>query len=233
VVASTGPGAVGQSIIGHNDPAADSDLLGDDSAETAADASNPLSWARYVTGVDQAIETLRRDADKRLLEEQQPKNAEKPAASLLEEEIKARPIDSPTPLEPTVTQLDHDSDPELDQCEAVDAAIAAWSGDIEVSQPSHDSTSASTTVPARPASVHRPVELTPRRNPFVGLDDAPSKRLELGSTAAALLAIAATAGSLTAKRSKRSLPRLVATSSPAHDASSKLGRETRPNPRHW
>src|SRR5262249_59016226 len=57
--------------------------LGDLSEEPI---ENPPSWARYVTGVDQALEKVRSEVDERLLQEQEPATPQDPGTTRLDQD---------------------------------------------------------------------------------------------------------------------------------------------------
>ena len=74
MVASAGPGGgAGQSVFGLTRSSDDSESLAGDPL-TSPGINQPVmsSWARFVTGVEQAFETLRNEADARLRQEQEP-----------------------------------------------------------------------------------------------------------------------------------------------------------------
>ncbi|MFI5457562.1 MAG: beta strand repeat-containing protein [Isosphaerales bacterium] len=222
-VASAGPGAAGQSLVGPNHPSEEAEDFADFSAPPAANAATALSWARYVTGVDQAIEKLRNEADHRLLQEEQPAKAQEPGTTLLEEDGGARQTDSATSLdlEPTVSGASHRSETGPDRWDVIDAAIGSLGQEEATSYRSLLPITVGSTVTRSTTPVSQLVELNGREQRFPRLDDDPSQRVEIQvSRAAALAAILATAGKvLESSRSKRSVPRLAAGSSPAHEAS--------------
>jgi large repetitive protein len=222
-VASAGPGSAGQSLLGAIRTPEESEVLDDASAQATANPPTPLSWARYVTGVDQAIEALRNEADQRLLEEQKPAKAEEPGTTLLEEDGGARQTVPATSLEPAASEVSRRSAAIPDLWEAIDAAIGSLGQQKATSYRSLLSTTP-TPGPAvtKPSSfVPQLVELNGLANLFPRLDDDPSQRVEVQvSRAATVVAISATAGWVLENRSKRSVRRLVAGPSPAHGASS-------------
>jgi hypothetical protein len=219
-VAGAGPGSAGQSLVGSNRTPEESEVLDDISAEATANAPSALSWARYVTGVDQAIEALRNEADQRLLEEQGPAKAEEPGTTLLEEAGGARQTDSAASLEPAVSELSRRSAPEPDRWKAIDAAFGSLEQEEATSYRSLLPTALETPVTKPPSFVPQLVELNGLANPFPRPDHDPSQRVEIQvSTSATVVAISATAGWLLENRAKRSVPRLVAEPSPAHGAS--------------
>jgi hypothetical protein len=72
VATGTGPSA-GQSLRPSTDQSnGEADESGGTDAPPSADAPVAAPWARYVTGVDRALEQLRSEADQRLQQEQQP-----------------------------------------------------------------------------------------------------------------------------------------------------------------
>ena len=78
VAAASGPGGAGQSLYGRTDSSDEIEELGDSIAVKGANSPSQSTWARYVTGVDQAIEKLRSEADARLLQEQQAAEGPRP-----------------------------------------------------------------------------------------------------------------------------------------------------------
>ena len=137
-VASAGPGA-GQSLVGQSRSSDGLDELDADSA--GRQGENPpsmSSWARIVTGVDQAIETLRNEADARLRQEQEPPKPTAPAA---------RPATPGAPRASTLNGHDESEqaeavelaairriEAERDRLEAVDLAVISWEDEPGQSQ---------------------------------------------------------------------------------------------------
>jgi hypothetical protein len=85
--ASSSGSSAGQSLITQN-RSGEGGGGEEEPGEPVAQASSPvlLTWARFVTGLDEALEKMRGEADERLIEEANPAN-EAPAASLLEEQV--------------------------------------------------------------------------------------------------------------------------------------------------
>jgi len=210
-VGSAGPGAAGQSLLAFNRSPEVSELLEESSAQpTGAAAPNPLSWARYVTGVDQAIETLRDEADRRLLEEQLPAKAEEPGSTLLKEDAGARQTGSAASLEPAVSAVNRRSAPKPDRWKAIDAALGSLAQEVDASYRSLLAATLRATVTQSISFVPHLVELNGFANLIPRLDDDRSQRVEIQvSRAAALVAISVTAGKLLENRLRRSVPGLV------------------------
>jgi hypothetical protein len=135
-VASAGPGAAGQSLIGQSRSSEELDEHDADAASRRGE--NPAtisSWARFVTGVDQAIETLRNEADSRLRQEQEPPKA-------------AAPPNSASPAAPRASVYDPDDasgradglelaairriEAERNRLEAIDVAVSVWEGHLRL-----------------------------------------------------------------------------------------------------
>ena len=57
------------------------------------------TWARFVTGVEQAIETLRNEADARLRQEQEPAKPNEPGTNILNHDEGASQTDRVSSLE--------------------------------------------------------------------------------------------------------------------------------------
>jgi hypothetical protein len=205
LVAAAGPGSAGQSLLGPSPSLDESEALGDTSGQAVANAPNPLSWARFVIGVDQAIEKLRSEADQRLLEEQQPPKAKPPGTTLLEDKDGARPRGSAAPVEPTVSGITSRSEAQTDRWEAIDAAIGSWGGPKATSDPLPVSVSRGTTVTNSPSSVAQLVERIGWAARLPYRDHNSGERVEIQvSRAATLVAASATAGwVLESRRSKR------------------------------
>jgi FG-GAP-like repeat len=126
LVASTGPGAAGQSLLGLGRNPEELAALEDTSAEPAVNAPPALSWTRFVMGLDQAIEAIRRDMDARLLQEEEPAKAEEPDATLLDEDNATQPIETTSSRERAVWEANRWFDAEQNRSDAVDAAIGSW-----------------------------------------------------------------------------------------------------------
>ena len=85
-VGASGSGGAGQSL---NSRLSSQDEFGEMSEMpplTSPGVPVQASWSRFVTGVDQAIERVRSEADARLQEEQQQPKAQAPGTSFLEED---------------------------------------------------------------------------------------------------------------------------------------------------
>ena len=127
VAASSGPGAAGQSLYGRSHLGQRSSRWATRSRRIAANSPFGSSWARYVTGVDQAIERVRNEADARLLQEQQPPKAEEPpGTSLLEEDDGAGKKDAAAFVEEAALEAGRRKRAERDLIDAIDLTIAAW-----------------------------------------------------------------------------------------------------------
>ncbi len=126
LVASAGPGAAGQSLLGRGRTLDESEELEDASVETSGNAPPALSWARFVIGLDQALEAIRKELDARLLQEGRPANADKPDTTLLDQEDAARPADTTSFREQSPWSADCWFETEESQSDSVDAAIGSW-----------------------------------------------------------------------------------------------------------
>jgi large repetitive protein len=125
-VASAGPGGSGQSLLS---PTRTPDALEESentSAEPGVSAPPALSWARFVMGLDQAIEAIRKEVDARLLQEKESAKTEKRNAILLDQNEPARPSETTSFRDQAVLGADRWFDAEENRFDAVDAAISAW-----------------------------------------------------------------------------------------------------------
>jgi hypothetical protein len=125
-VAGVGPGAAGQSLIGQSRSISGLDEFGDTAGQPSGKEAHPLSWARYVIGLDQAIETIRNEADERLKHEAKPAAPKEPGTTQLEPENSARPTDTTTFRGESGLGRNRGSLGEADQVEAVDVALSTW-----------------------------------------------------------------------------------------------------------
>jgi len=210
--ASAGPGSAGQSLVGPNPTPEETEELGNTLALSAANPPTALSWARYVIGLDQALETIRNEADGRLLQEARPALAEEPDTTLLDQDDAARPTSTTTFLEQEAIRRVKAEEARLD---TIDVAIGSW----RLKEPAwlqslfpvpHGSTITESSTP-----VPRFVNLKDRAKlfPSVGVD--PSQLVENPvSRLTTLLAISATVLTARAGLLKRSVS-LVAGPSPA------------------
>jgi hypothetical protein len=194
-VASAGPGAAGQSLIGRGHSSNELDELEGDSALAPENLPFINSWVRFVTGVDQAIEALRNEADARLRQEQEAVKSEAkpgtPGASILEKDNRPGQTETTTAIELAAISL---IEAQRDRFEAIDLAVSSWEADFSPRlQPSlsHTSTPALITTPRAFAKF---VETAVRRAPWRRLESDRSETRALPvSRMVALMAISATA----------------------------------------
>ncbi len=126
-VASAGPGAAGQSLFRPFRSPDELDAVeGESSGSAGNNAPATSTWARFVTGVEQAIETLRNEADARLRQEQEPAKRESPGANILNQEEGPPQTDNVSSLEQAFPDAGRRSEAEHDRLEATDAVIGAW-----------------------------------------------------------------------------------------------------------
>jgi FG-GAP-like repeat len=195
-VASAGPGAAGQSLVGQSPSSDQLDKADADSAGSRGDNSPAMpSWARFVTGVDQAIETLRQEADARLRQEQEPAKSQSktpgPGASIPDKNDGPGQSETTTPLELAAIRR---IEAQRDRFEAIDLAVSSWEEELPLrSQPllPHISTTAMRKAPAPVAQI---VETEVWPTPWRGLDTDNSQAGAVpASRLATLMAISATA----------------------------------------
>ena len=118
-----GPGAAGQSVAWTTRNPEEDDELGDILRAAEAGLPTRQAWARYVSGVDQAIENVRSEADERLRQERQPAKPQVPDTSLRDKDNSGPKIDRSTSMEPTAPATVEGSHAEQDRLVAVDLAI--------------------------------------------------------------------------------------------------------------
>jgi hypothetical protein len=125
LVASSGPGSAGQGPLASNALPNQLEETSDSSGSPRDNAPAAPSWARYVTGLDQAIEKARRDADERLLNEQQPAKSKEPPTGLREQNDGARQTSETAFPNPAVSESPRQLPADRNLFEAIDAAIGS------------------------------------------------------------------------------------------------------------
>jgi hypothetical protein len=91
------------------------------------------AWSRYVTGVDQAIERVRSEADERLLEEKQPSKGSAPGTTLLEQGGGAtEAAGTATFVEEAAFEAGRRLKAERDRFDAIDNTLGAWSKEVRI-----------------------------------------------------------------------------------------------------
>jgi hypothetical protein len=123
---SGGPGGAGQSLNGRMLNPDDIVELGELVAVAGASLPTQASWARYVTGVDQAIERVRSEADARLLQEQQPPKAEQPGTSFLEDDDASGQKSPAAFVKEAAIEASHRIKAESSLMTAIDLALGGW-----------------------------------------------------------------------------------------------------------
>jgi len=121
-------GSAGQSVIGmfHN-PEDELEALGDYAAASDAQPASAAAWARYVSGVDQAIERVRSEADERLFQEHQPSNSAAPGTTLLPKNgADEQPVATATFVEEAALAAFRGLKAARDRLEAIDKSLRAW-----------------------------------------------------------------------------------------------------------
>jgi hypothetical protein len=213
--ASTGPSAGGNSLIGSTHAADELEEMDEDAATSAANPPAALSWARYVIGVDQAIETIRNEADQRLRQEEQPGQVNKPGASFLEPDSAARPVDTTTFLHQSIWDIRRQVEADEARLEMLDVALSSWGREEPAWLRSLFSTPHATTS-TRPAQPTHSADLKDRASLFPNADVNPSQPVENSAARlATLMAISAAVLTTRKNLAKRSVSLVVAGNSPA------------------
>jgi hypothetical protein len=167
VATGSGPSA-GQSLKG---PIASPDEESDEMDVSLLPAQPqqpiPTSWARFVTGVDQALEELRRDADQRLRDEQQPpKTQEQPGTTRFDANDRTRPSDATSSLVQPSSDVRRRSDAGPNRSNVIDAAIRSLRPKERFEMRSHDSFLAGKTDAEPPAPLLDAGELMDGADPL-------------------------------------------------------------------
>ena len=124
LVASGSGASAGQSLLGQSRFAEE---FGDTGDATAPPGANPQnSWARFVIGLDQAIEKLRAEADERLRQEQEPANSQEPGTTLHDENDGARQTGAAAFLEHVESEAHRRLETDGARFRAIDVAIGSW-----------------------------------------------------------------------------------------------------------
>ncbi len=126
---ASGTGGAGQSLNG-TPHSADEEMVEDGTivAETpGAPAPTAPAWARYVSGVDQAIERVRNEADQRLFQEQAPAKSATPGTTLLELDGADGENTTATFVEEAALEARRRSKSEVNRLQAIDQTLSAWS----------------------------------------------------------------------------------------------------------
>ena len=123
---ASGPSAGGNSLLGRMSRPDEFEEMGASVAVIGGGMPSQLPWARYVTGVDQAIETLRNEADARLLQEQQPAKAQDGNSSFLQENDAAGQTGPAAFVKEAALDASRRIRAERDFAVAIDLAIASW-----------------------------------------------------------------------------------------------------------
>jgi hypothetical protein len=164
-----------------------------------------MSWARYVIGLDEAIESIRNEADARLLEEQQPAKAEPPGTTLLEPDDVAAPPVRTSALEQAVFATSRRVEAIDDRLEAIDTTIGSWERPDPASLQSIFPRLPDSTITKSPAPSSRVVRVQDRAELIPTLEAEPSRldESQVGKVAT-LVALSALATSARANLLKRS-----------------------------
>ena len=142
LVAAASSGSAGQSLTGmFRSPEEEFEEFAEIAAAPGARAPAAAAWARYVSGLDQAIERVGREADEQLFQEQQPAKAAAPGTSLLEEDDAAGQAGTATFVEEAALEAGRRVKAERDRLEAIDNSLGNWTKEspraLRRSCPSH------------------------------------------------------------------------------------------------
>jgi hypothetical protein len=211
-VASAGPGGAGQSLAYLSSSRDESEQTEEGQAISPIDAQPELPWARYVMGLDQAIESLRASADARFLQESQPAKTIEPDTTLREQESLNEPAVTTSFATPAEWSTWLDSEDE--RVAAIDLTIGAWAESEGAVSESIFPVLPDKTLPRTPSPSTRAITVAERGNPFADPDAGQTQAVEVQvSRAVTLVAVSALA--VTARdRLKRALSLVGAGSSP-------------------
>ncbi len=124
--AASGPSSSGNTVAWTTRSSEDYDEFADLIASNQPILQSAPAWARYVSGVDQAIERVRSEADERLRQEQQPAKPEQPGTSFLDEDSGSPKPGTSTFLQPTAPRAGQGSLANRELLAAIDVAIGSW-----------------------------------------------------------------------------------------------------------
>jgi len=236
--ATSGPGGAGQSVVGathtmdesEEAPAADAPAQ----PATAKEQPNPMSWARFVIGLDQAIESLRNEADARLHDEEEPAKAPKPGTTLLDQDDAAgQPATTSFSLmQQAILAASRQFEAGDDRLDAVDMAIGSWGRPDPNNLQSIFPVLPDPTITKTPPSSSRVVRVTDRAELFPSLEAEPS-RLDLSQVGRVATLVAVSALAATARETvlRRSTSFVAAGSSPTRQSRWDALSRHRPFPR--
>jgi large repetitive protein len=122
-----GSGGAGQSLLSRSSGPDEMTEMSEVPPITSPGLPVQPSWSRYVTGVDQAIERVRSEADARLREEQQQPSAKQPGTSFLEEDDGAGRKAPAAFVKEAAIEAGRIIKAKRSLIEAIDFAIGTWS----------------------------------------------------------------------------------------------------------
>ncbi len=125
--APSGSGGAGQSLLSRSSGPDEMTEMSEVPPITSPALPTQPSWSRYVTGVDQAIERVRSEADARLKEEQQQPNSKQPGTSFLEEDDGAGRKAPAAFVKEAAIEAGRIIKAKRSLIEAIDLAIGTWS----------------------------------------------------------------------------------------------------------
>ncbi len=122
-----GSGGAGQSLLSRSSGPDEMTEMSEVPPITSPGLPIQPSWSRYVTGVDQAIERVRSEADARLREEQQQPSAKQPGTSFLEDDDGAGRKAPAAFVKEAAIEAGRIIKAKRSLIEAIDFAIGTWS----------------------------------------------------------------------------------------------------------
>jgi hypothetical protein len=119
-------GSAGQSLIStFRNPEEELEDLSDTAAAPEVQPA-AAAWARYVSGVDQAIERVRSEAGERQLQEQQPAKSAAPGTTSLQGDAAAGQNGTAAFVEEAAIEAARRLQAERDRLQAIDRSLGAW-----------------------------------------------------------------------------------------------------------
>ena len=218
--AASGPGGSGQSVVNaaHTADESEEAPAAENPAQPVAAKEEPsrLSWDRFVIGLDEAIKSLRNEANVRLHEEEQRTKPQNPGTTQLNPDDAARQpaTTSFSLIEQAIFAAGRAFEAGDDRLGAVDKAIGSWGEDEPASTSSIFPVLPDSTITRAPAASAQFVIVKDAAQLFPGLDAEPERTADHFVRVATLVAISAIATTARETLLKRSTV-LVGAGSPA------------------